>query len=475
MPIEIKVPSLGQSVPEATVNKWLKKEGDSVQADDAVVELETDKITMEVTAFRGGTLAEIRAKEGSTVSVGDVLGVIAEEGEEVERAEEGEPAEEQEAAPEEEEKQEEGEEEEAPEEEEEEEAPEEEEEVPARAEAKEPEAKKPEAEKPEAEKPTARKPREARREAVIPDDMKTSPAVRKLAREHKLDLTQVEGTGEDGRITKDDILAYLEGEEADAAPAAHEERPAAAAPAAAAPAAREYAPDEPVERVKMTSIRKTIAWRMAESKHTAAHVTTVDECDMGALVELRERMKNDFFAKHGFKITYMPFIAKASIAALREFPQVNSSIEGDEIVYHKFYHLGVAVHTEAGLIVPVVKHADRRSIVEIAREIDDLAKRARDRKLEMQEIQGSTFTLTNAGGFGAILSTPIINLPDSATLGIHKIVERPIARHGQVVIRPMMWFGLSYDHRLVDGTPAVQFLRRVCELLEDPERLLLEA
>jgi 2-oxoglutarate dehydrogenase E2 component (dihydrolipoamide succinyltransferase) len=472
MPIEIKVPSLGQSVPEATVNKWLKKEGDSVQADDAVVELETDKITMEVTAFRGGTLAEIRAKEGSTVSVGDVLGVIAEEGEEVERAEEGEPAGEQEAAPEEEEEQ---------EEEEEEEAPEEEEEVPARAEAKEPEAKKPEAKKPEAkkpeaEKPAARKPREARREAVLPDDMKTSPAVRKLAREHKLDLTEVEGTGEDGRITKDDVLAYLEGEEIEAAPEARPERPAAAAPAAAAPpAAREYAPDEPVERVKMTSIRKTIAWRMAESKHTAAHVTTVDECDMGALVELRERMKDDFFAKHGFKITYMPFIAKASIAALGEFPQVNASIEGDEIVYHKFYHLGVAVHTEPGLIVPVVKHADRKSIVEIAREIDDLAKRARDRKLEMQEIQGSTFTLTNAGGFGAILSTPIINLPDSATLGIHKIVERPIARHGQVVIRPMTWFGLSYDHRLVDGTPAVQFLRRVCELLEDPERLLLEA
>jgi 2-oxoglutarate dehydrogenase E2 component (dihydrolipoamide succinyltransferase) len=225
----------------------------------------------------------------------------------------------------------------------------------------------------------------------------------------------------------------------------------------------------------MTPIRKTIALRMVESKHTAAHVTTVDEADFGALVELRDRIKDGFFAEHGFKLTYLPFIMKASIAALRQFPQVNASIEGNEIVYHRFYHIGVAVHTEAGLIVPNVKHADRKSITEIARAIDDLAKRARDRKLEMEDIQGGTFTLTNAGGYGALLTTPIINTPESAILGIHKIQERPVARGDQVVIRPMMWFGLSYDHRLVDGTPAVQFLRRVCELLEDAERLLLEA
>ncbi len=447
---EIRVPSLGQSVPEATVNKWLVKEGDQVQADQAVVELETDKITMEVTAFRGGTLTKIEKGEGESVAVGDVLGIIGEAGEEAapreapeKTAAEGEPAE-------------------------------------VAAEEPEPRAEKPAA---PAEKPAAREaaaraeprgaaPRESRREAVIPDDMKTSPAVRRLAREHRLDLTAIEGTGKGGRVTREDVERYLEGGAPGRAPA----RPAGAAPRPApAGEAREYAPDEPVDRVPMTSIRKTIARRMAESKHTAAHVTTVDECDMGALVALREKMKDDFFAKHGFKITYMPFIAKASIAALRAFPEVNASIEGDDIVYHRFYHLGVAVHTEAGLVVPVVKHADRKSIAEIAREIDDLAKRARERKLTMDEIHGSTFTLTNAGGYGAILSTPIINQPESAVLGIHKIVERPVARDGMVVIRPMTWFGLSYDHRLVDGTPAVQFLRRVCELLEDPERLLIEA
>jgi 2-oxoglutarate dehydrogenase E2 component (dihydrolipoamide succinyltransferase) len=304
--------------------------------------------------------------------------------------------------------------------------------------------------------------------------MKTSPAVRKLAREHRLDLTVIEGSGKGGRVTREDVRAYLEAApEPEAAPAPAAEA-APARPAAEAPP-REYGPDEPVEVVPMTSIRKTIAHRMAESRHTAAHVTTVDECDFGALVQLRERIKDDFFAQHGYKLTYMPFVMKASIAALREFPQVNASIQGDDIVYHRFHHIGVAVHTEAGLIVPVVKHADRKSMVEIAGEIDELAKKARERKLAMEDIQGGTFTLSNAGGFGAILSTPIISQPESAVLGIHKIVERPVARNGQVLIRPMMWFGLSYDHRLVDGTPAVQFLRRICELLEEPERLLLEA
>jgi 2-oxoglutarate dehydrogenase E2 component (dihydrolipoamide succinyltransferase) len=449
MPLEIRVPSLGQSVPEATVGKWLKKEGDKVEADEPVVELETDKINMEVTAFRAGTLARIEKREGATVAVGEVLGLIAQEGEEVEAA---------------------GAEDEAPgAEKPKQEAP-----------AEEPEEKKPEVEEAAVEekparRPAAKAPRRPpgeRREAVIPEDMKTSPAVRRLAREHQLDLTVIEGSGKGGRVTREDVQAFLEGApEAEAAPVAGEAAPAGRAPEAPA---REYGPDEPVEVVPMTPIRKTIAHRMAESKRTAAHVTTVDECDFGALVELRERTKDDFLAQHGYKLTYMPFVMKASIAALREFPQVNASIRGDDIVYHRFYHIGVAVHTEAGLIVPVVKHADRKSMVEIAGEIDGLAKKARERKLAMEDIQGGTFTLSNAGGFGAILSTPVISQPESAVLGIHKIVERPVARDGQIVIRPMMWFGLSYDHRLVDGTPAVQFLRRICELLEEPERMLLE-
>jgi 2-oxoglutarate dehydrogenase E2 component (dihydrolipoamide succinyltransferase) len=424
-----------------------------------------------VTAFKAGTLARIEKQEGATVAVGEVLGLIAQEGEEVA----GEPEEEARAEKEEpkkaEKKPEKAErpektakpraakaEEAAREEEVEEEAPEEAEEKPVR-------------------RPAARAaaaPAAARREAVIPEGMKTSPAVRKLAREHRLDLTVIEGSGKGGRVTREDVRAYLEAApEPEAAPAPAAEA-APARPAAEAPP-REYGPDEPVEVVPMTSIRKTIAHRMAESRHTAAHVTTVDECDFGALVQLRERIKDDFFAQHGYKLTYMPFVMKASIAALREFPQVNASIQGDDIVYHRFHHIGVAVHTEAGLIVPVVKHADRKSMVEIAGEIDELAKKARERKLAMEDIQGGTFTLSNAGGFGAILSTPIISQPESAVLGIHKIVERPVARNGQVLIRPMMWFGLSYDHRLVDGTPAVQFLRRICELLEEPERLLLEA
>ena len=449
MPLEIKVPSLGQSVPEATVGKWLKKVGDDVAADEAVVELETDKINMEVTAFRGGKLARIDKQAGATVAVGETLGVIATEGEEVEAAPaEGEKQAAEKPAP----------------------------EKPAAEEAK--PAQKPAAEeaKPAAEEkapapaaaqePAPAAPAPPRGEAVIPDDMKTSPAVRKLARENRIDLTQVRGTGRDGRVTRDDVLAYLE------SPAAAPAAPGV--PSTAAPP-REYGPDEPIERVPMTPIRKTIARRMIESKHASAHVTTVDEVDMSAVVELRERMKDGFLERHEVKLTYMPFIAKAAIAALKEFPLVNASIEGEEIVYHRFWHLGIAVHTEAGLMVPVIKHADRMSMVEIAKAIDDLATRARERKLEMEEIQGGTFTLTNAGGFGALLTTPIINQPEVAILGIHKIEDRPVARNKQVVIRPMMWLGLSYDHRLVDGTPAVQFLRRVCELLESPERLLLEA
>jgi 2-oxoglutarate dehydrogenase E2 component (dihydrolipoamide succinyltransferase) len=447
MPLEIKVPSLGQSVPEATVGKWLKQVGDDVAADEAVVELETDKINMEVTAFRGGKLERIDKEQGATVSVGETLGTIATEGEEVE-----EPAAEEQPA----------------------------EEKPAEKKAEEQPAEEKAEEKP-VEKPPAQERRPApaaaapRGEAVIPDDMRTSPAVRKLAREHRIDLTAIEGSGRQGRVTREDVLAWLESApEAGAAPAAVAEREPRAPAAAEAPA-REYGPDEPVERVAMTSIRKTIARRMIESRRASAHVTTVDEVDMGALVELRERLKAGFLEQHGVKLTYLPFIAKAAIAALKEFPQVNASVEGEEIVHHRFWHLGIAVHTEAGLMVPVIKHADRKSMVEIARAIDDLATRARERKLELDDIQGGTFTLTNAGGYGALLTTPIINQPEVAILGIHKIEERPVARGGKVVIRPMMWFGLSYDHRVVDGTPAVQFLRRVCELLESPERLLLEA
>ena len=454
MPLEIKVPSLGQSVPEATVGKWLKKVGDEVQADEAVVELETDKINMEVTAFRGGKLARIDKDQGATVAVGETLGVIATEGEEVEApAEKPAPAEKTPAG------------------------------KPAE---RKPPAEKPAEGKPTAEeKPAAEEPRPAaapapaapapaapRGEAVIPEDRKTSPAVRRLAREHRIDVTAIEGTGRDGRVTREDVLAWLESPAATAAQPAGAGRAAPAAPSAPP---REYGPDEPIERVAMTSIRKTIARRMIESRRTSAHVTTVDEVDMSAVVELRERLKAAFLESHGVKLTFLPFMAKAAIAALKEFPQVNASIEGEEIVYHRFWHLGIAVHTEAGLLVPVIKHADRKSMIEIAKAIDDLATRARDRKLEMDEIQGGTFTLTNAGGFGALLTTPVINQPEVAILGIHKIEDRPVARNGQVVIRPMMWLGLSYDHRLVDGTPAVQFLRRVCELLESPERLLLEA
>ncbi len=414
--VDITVPSLGESVTEATVAKWLKAEGDAVEEDEPVVELETEKATAEVNAPAAGALAEILVAEGEDVEVGTVLARIAK------GAEDGKAA-----------------------------AKEKEEDKPARRE--------------EAE--AASRPSGAKAE----DAGALSPAVRKLVEEHDLDPSRIGGSGKDGRLTKGDVLDYLDkgAEEKEAeAPKAEAE---SGAPAAKAPAREE---GEREERVPMTRLRRAIARRLKEAQNEAAMLTTFNEVDMTAVMELRARYKDAFEKRHGVKLGFMSFFAKAAIAALQDVPAVNAQIDGDDIVYKNHYDIGIAVGTENGLVVPVVRDADRKSFAEIEKEIGELGRKARDGKLSMDELTGGTFTLTNGGIYGSLNSTPILNPPQSGILGMHKIQERPMAEDGQVVVRPMMYLALSYDHRIVDGREAVTFLVRIKECVEDPERLLLD-
>lgn len=389
MSVEIKVPPLGESVTEATIAKWFKKEGDYVKADELLVELETDKVTMEVNAAASGTLGAIAAKEGDVVSVGTVLGSINEGG----------------VAP---------------------------KSAPAAA-APAPAAKAPEAAK---------------------EGHPLSPAVRKISTENAVDTNAIAGTGKDGRITKGDVLNVLD-------------KGGVVAPAAA-PSAK------PEERVKMSRLRKRIAERLKESQNTAAMLTTFNEVDMSAIIALRNQYKDNFEKKHKVKLGFMSFFVKAAIAALQEIPSVNAEIDGDDIVYKNFYDIGVAVGTEQGLVVPVVRDADRLSFAGVEKTIGDLGKKARDGKLSMADLSGGTFTISNGGVYGSLMSTPIINPPQSAIMGMHKTQDRPVAINGKVEIRPMMYLALSYDHRLIDGKEAVTFLVRVKECIEAPERLLFD-
>jgi len=417
--VDIEVPSLGESVTEATVAKWLKAEGDAVEEDEPVVELETEKATAEVNAPAAGALAEILVAEGEDVEVGTVLARIAK------GAEGGKAA-----------------------------AKEKEEEKPARKE----EAK------------AESKPEGAKAE----DAGALSPAVRKLVEEHDLDPSRIEGTGKDGRLTKGDVLDYLDkgGKEEPEAP----EREARAEEKKEAPAAKAPARDEGEreERVPMTRLRRAIARRLKEAQDEAAMLTTFNEVDMTAVMELRARYKEAFEKRHGVKLGFMSFFAKAAIAALKDVPAVNAQIDGDDIVYKNHYDIGIAVGTENGLVVPVVRDADAKSFAEIEKEIGELGRKARDGKLSMEELTGGTFTITNGGIYGSLNSTPILNPPQSGILGMHKIQERPVAIDGQVVVRPMMYLAVSYDHRIVDGREAVTFLVRIKECIEDPERLLLD-
>jgi 2-oxoglutarate dehydrogenase E2 component (dihydrolipoamide succinyltransferase) len=426
MAIEIVVPTLGESVTEATVGKWFKKAGDAVKADEALAELETDKVTLEVNAPAGGVISEIVVKEGETVAVGAILGSIA-EGQ-------------------------------------------------AAAAAPRP-AEKPAQAKAAAPAPQAPQPAPEVRAAAprSPNAEILAPSVRRIAEESGINPVSVAGSGKDGRVTKGDILAVIEGgASSSSSPAGFGKTqiPQAPAPAQRAP----YAPPSEAreERVRMTKLRQTIARRLKEAQNTAAMLTTFNEVDMTTIMDVRNRYKDLFEKKHGVKLGFMGFFVKACIHALHDIPTVNAEIDGDDIVYKNYYHIGIAVGSERGLVVPVVRDADRKSIAEVEKEITGFGKRARDGKLSLEDMQGGTFTISNGGVYGSLMSTPILNAPQSGILGMHKIQERPVAMWGKIEIRPMMYLALSYDHRLVDGREAVTFLVRVKEALEDPQRLILD-
>jgi 2-oxoglutarate dehydrogenase E2 component (dihydrolipoamide succinyltransferase) len=427
MAYEIKVPPLGESIVEATVARWLKQSGETVAAGEALVELETDKVNLEVAADKGGVLESISKQAGETVAIGELLGTIGD----------------------------------------------------GAATSAAPPPADPVSEAP----PTA--------ETAASNgsaDIFATPTAQKVAAEHGVDPRQVAGSGPGGRVTKEDVLKFV-GEKAQpvavaTAPAA---APAPAAPVSAPAPAAKPAPVPPAsapaptsangrreERVKLTRRRQTIARRLVEAQHTAAMLTTFNEIDMSAVMDVRKRRKDSFKERNNVSLGFMSFFTKAVIGALKAHPMVNAELQGDEVVVKHYYDIGIAVGAEEGLVVPVVRDADRLSFAEIERQIGELAKKAREGTLGIADLQGGTFTITNGGIYGSLMSTPILNAPQVGILGMHKIEERAVVKDGQIVIRPMMYVALSYDHRLIDGSTAVRFLVRVKELLEDPEALLLE-
>jgi 2-oxoglutarate dehydrogenase E2 component (dihydrolipoamide succinyltransferase) len=391
MPVEVRVPTLGESVVEATVGAWLKHEGDQVEAGEPLVQLETEKVNVDVSADQSGVLGSVAAREGATVHPGDVLATINEGAPAA-------PSETKESAP------------------------------PATAEVERPHA---------------------------------SPVARRMAEEHGLDLSRIEGTGTGGRVTREDVERQLQ-----------------PAPARAEPAPAPQLPPSDGQRretrIRMSRRRQTIASRLLEAQRTAAMLTTFNEADMSAIMAIRARRREAFQKRHGIGLGFMSFFTRAVIGALREFPNVNAEIRGDEIIQKQYYDIGIAVGAEGGLVVPVVRDADRKSFAELEREIAELAEKARTNALTLDDLRGGTFTITNGGVYGSLLSTPILSPPQVGILGMHRIQQRPVAVEGQVVIRPMMYLALTYDHRIVDGREAVQFLVRVKELVEDPTELLLE-
>ena len=402
MATEIRVPTLGESVSEATIGRWYKKAGDVVKADEPLVELETDKVTIEVNAPASGVLVEILAKDGETVAPGALLGQIAAGGAG--------------AAP-----------------------------APA---------------------PVAAAPAASPAPKAAPSAMPAAPAAAKIAADNNLSTADIAGSGKRGQVLKGDVLAAVAA------------GPVVAAPTPLAPVVARVpssADDSALEeRVRMTKLRQTIARRLKDAQNTAAMLTTFNEVDMGEVMALRARYKDVFEKKHGAKLGFMSFFVKACTQALKEIPAVNAEIDGTDLVYKNYYHLGIAVGTEKGLVVPVVRNADRMGLAQIEKTIADFGKRARDGALKLEEMQGGTFTITNGGIYGSLMSTPILNAPQSGILGMHKIQERPMVVGGKIEIRPMMYLALSYDHRIVDGKEAVTFLVRVKEALEDPARLVLD-
>ncbi len=417
MATEIRVPTLGESVSEATVGTWFKKVGDTVKADEPLVELETDKVTVEVPAPASGVLTEIVAQNGETVGLDALLGQISAGG--------------------------------------------------AAAGTAAPAAQPAEAASAKAAEPAAAAPAPAAAAAPAGgSSMPPAPAAAKVAADNNISTSDVDGSGKRGQVLKGDVIAAIS--KGPAAPAAPASVPAAPRPVSSADdASRE-------ERVKMTRLRQTIAKRLKDAQNTAAMLTTYNEVDMKAVMDLRNRYKDVFEKKHGVKLGFMGFFTKAVTHALKELPAVNAEIDGTDLIYKNYCHVGMAVGTDKGLVVPVIRDADQRSIAGVEKELGRLAKAARDGTLSMADMQGGTFTITNGGVYGSLMSSPILNAPQSGILGMHKIQERPVAIGGQVVIRPMMYLALSYDHRIVDGKEAVTFLVRVKESLEDPERLVLD-
>ncbi len=437
MATDVKVPTLGESITEGTLAQWLKKAGDAVAADEPIASLETDKVTVEVPSPVAGVLSETVAKEGDTVEVGAVIakidesadaGAAAQKGEESTRTNPPSPGENPELRT----------------------AP---------------------------EAPEIGEPADEGGEASASDQIMTlSPAVRRAVLEHHVDPTRIKGSGKDGRITKDDVLEAARAKEsrtaeAPAAPAPPPPPPPPPPAPARAPAA---AGERKEERVKMSRLRQTVARRLKEAQDTAAMLTTFNDVDMSAVMDARSRYKDLFEKKHGIRLGFMSFFVKAVALATRDVPSVNGSIEGDDIVYHDYLDVSIAVSAPKGLVVPVIRNAQAMSFAEIEKTIADFGKRAKDGTLGIEDMQGGTFTISNGGVFGSLLSTPIINPPQSAVLGMHRIEERPVAIDGKVEIRPMMYLALSYDHRLVDGREAVTFLVRIKEAIEDPTRLLID-
>ena len=407
---QIVVPTLGESVSEATVAQWLKKEGDTVAVDEPLVELETDKVTLEVNATAAGVITSIVVQEGENVEVGALLGEIGGDGSAANDS------------------------------------------------------------KPATKKEEPKQQEEAPKEAVPApssnDEHKLPPAAAKMIADNNLDASKIPATGKDGRLTKEDVVNYMDGTKSEAEPTPP--KPTASAPSAP----RDNAPRE--ERVRMTRLRQAIAKRLKGAQETAAILTTFNEIDMTAIMALRKEYQDQFVKKHDVKLGFMSFFVKAAIQALKEYPAVNAEIQGDELVYKNYYDIGIAVSTPQGLIVPVLRDCDEKSMADIEKDLIDVGGRARDGKITMEEMQGGTFTITNGGVFGSLMATPILNAPQSGILGMHKIQNRPMVMpDGSIEARPMMYIALSYDHRVIDGKESVSFLVRVKEALEDPQRLLL--
>ena len=420
--LPIKVPPLGESIVEATVSRWLKKEGDAVAAGDTLVDLETDKITVEVPALKPGVLTRRMKQEGEVVHVDDVLGELDESA------------------------------------------------VPATAGATAGQA----ADAPAVRSPgpmstptSARSAVPAPPSAAQSEAIKSSPAARRVADERGIDIAAVQGTGRGGVVSKPDVLAASPA--AERAPA-----PRPTTPSAPPRGGNGATPGERETREKMSTRRKRIAENLLQSQQSTAHLTTFNEVDMSALNAVRDKYKDRVEKDNGVKLTFMPFFVRAAVQALKQFPTINAQVDGDSIIYKHYVNMGIAVASDQGLVVPNIKDADRKSLLEVGRGISEVAKRARDGKLTMDDLTGGTFTITNGGVFGSLVSTPILNYPQVGILGLHKIQDRPVAIGGQVVIRPMMYIALSYDHRLVEGAHAVQFLVRVKELIEDPAAMLIE-